>query len=178
MQLTKLSFCRLFSCAFLITCAFCVSGQAQEDPPDVAPPPLKIVSREDQAKLDAEKDIKERTKLALELMRSRLDEAEKLNTAEDFDGLFTQLGRFRGLVDHAFDFLDEPGIKESKRLDNYKRLEISLRRFIPRLETIRRELPLRYEQYVHDLIRFLRNARTKAVEPMFSNTVVPSRKPD
>ena len=40
---------------------------------------------------------------------------------------------------------------------------------------IRREIPVEYDPYLKSLIRYLRDARTKAVEPLFADTVVPSR---
>ena len=53
--------------------------------------------------------------------------------------------------------------------------EIGLREFPPRLEAIRRDLPLEYEDYVRRLIRYLRQARTIATEPLFGDTVLPEQ---
>ena len=61
--------------------------------------------------------------------------------------------------------------------NNYKRFEMGLRQFRPRLELIRRSIPVMYEPYVRNLITYLREARAKAVEPLFSDTVVPKNKP-
>jgi hypothetical protein len=62
---------------------------------------------------------------------------------------------------------------DKKNLDNYKRLEIGIRSFMGRLEVVRRELPIRYEKYVRDLIKYLRESRSRALEPQFSDTVLP-----
>jgi hypothetical protein len=109
-------------------------------------------------------------------MNLRLTVAEKLNSAQDLDGFYRELGLFRGLLDYTLVFLATHSRNDKKTLDNYKRLEISLRGFIPRLETIHRDIPLQYEDYVRELLKYLRQARTKAVEPLFSDTVIPGRK--
>ncbi len=161
-------FLSLFTVHFSLSTAL-----AQDD--ELAPPPLKIVTKKERAKLDGEPDINTRTKIAVEMMKSRIDAAEKLNATDDFDGMFRELGHFRGLLDYTLDFLEKQDAKQNKTLDNYKRFEISLRAVAPRIETIRRELPLRYEDYVRELLIYIRDARRKASEPLFSDTVIPEK---
>jgi hypothetical protein len=150
---------------------------AQDGPIDLAPPPVRVVTKDERARLGQESDVKSRTKLALDLMNVHLADAEKLNSAEDFDGVFRSLGCFHGLLDNTLEYLVENNTNSGKVLDNLKRLEIGLRAFTPRLESIRRELPLRYEDYVRSLMTYVRDARTRAIEPMFGTSVVPNRKP-
>ena len=176
------SFCRLIGyLAFgfsLFTIHFSLSTHvaAQDGPADLAPPPLRTVTKQEKAQLNEVSDLKIHTKLALELMNSRLSQAEHLTSTADFDGVFNQLGGFHGLLDNTLNFLGTQDSKNGKVLDNYKRLEIGLRAFGPRLEAIRRELPLRYEDYVHKLLQYVRDSRAKAVEPMFGDSVVPTGK--
>ena len=152
--------------------------QAQDDDPlETVPPPPALVTKEEQQQLASQPDLKAKTKMALEYMNMRLAEAERLNATNDFDGLFRELGRFRGLVDHTFGFLKRANQDDKKVLDNYKRLEMSLRSSMVRVEAIRRELPVRYEDYVHGLVKYLRMAREKALDPLFGNTVLPDGKP-
>jgi len=158
----------------LFTFSFSLLSVVAQDDPDLAPPPLKIISKEERAKLDAEVDLKSRTKLAVELMRLRIDAAEKLNSGGSFDGVFRELGDFRALLDYSFAFLKRENSKDNKTLDNYKRIELSLRAVTPRLEAIRRELPMRYEEYVRQLMNYIRDARSKAAEHLFSDTVLPN----
>ena len=148
-------------------------GQTEEQ--DIAPPPLKFVSKEELAQLNIVTDVKKRTKLALLLMSGRLTQAETFHTQEQLDDMFKQLGGFHGLMDNTLAFLDGSDKVSGKVLNNYKRFEIGLREYRPRLELIRRDLPLRYEFYVRNLIKYLRDARAKAVEPLFSDTVVPNK---
>ncbi len=153
-----------------------LSVYAQDDPQDIAPPPLKLVSKVERSRLDGETDLKLRTKLELAMMNDRLMAAEKLHSTEDYDGVFHELGFFQGLMDDSLDYLLKRNTGNGKILDNFKRLEIGLRGFGPRLEIIRRDLPPRYEDYLRRLIKYVRDARSKAIEPQFGDTAVPKAK--
>ncbi len=163
-------------CFFVFGFGICVSCHGQTDEPELAPPPLKVVTKDERSTLDAEHDLRSKTKLALELMASRITAAERSNAAGDFEGLFRELGRFKGLLDYSFSFLKQQNANDKRTLDNYKRIDMSLRGFIPRVEMIRRELPVRYGEYVRDFLLYLRDSRDKAMEPMFSDTVLPNAK--
>jgi hypothetical protein len=144
---------------------------------EIAPPPLRLISQDEKNKLSAETHVKRRTKRALELMDARLMQSEALSTAHDYDQMFVELGAFHGLMDDMLAFLDDKDKDSGKVLNNFKRFEIGLRRFTPRLEVLRRELPIRYEMYVRSLLKNLRAARAKAIEPLFDDTVVPDNRP-
>ncbi len=146
---------------------------AQDGPEDAAPPPLKVLSKAERDQLTSQLDLKDRTRLALDLMGERLAVAEKLGAAGDPAAMYTELGGFHALMDHIIEHLDKLDERRGKVLDNYKRLEMGLRRYVPRLENLRREVPLKYEHYVRKLLIYVRDTRARALEPMFSNTVVP-----
>lgn len=146
--------------------------------PEPIPPPVIVVTKSERQKLDALTDLKERTKLSLDLMNSHLSAAEKFSTDQDFDTMFRELGGFHGLLDNAMTHLERQNPESSKVLDNYKRLEIGLRGFTTRLEGIRRDMPDRYEDYVRKLLIHLRDMRTKAAEPFFRDGIVPNTPPD
>ena len=160
---------------FLLLTVYCslLTAYAQDDgQKGTAPPPLKIISKEENKQLAAETDIKKRTKLALGLMEIRLKKAEDLNSQQRFSEMFDELGGFHALVDRTLEFLDRNDNGGGKVLNNFKRMEMSLRAFLPRLELIRRDLPEKYEFYVRVLAKSIRNARSKAIDPLFSDTVV------
>jgi hypothetical protein len=144
---------------------------------NLAPPPLKLLSGEEKSKLGAEVEVKRRTKLALELMDARLKKAETFHDSESYDEMFTELGAFHGLMDNMLEFLNKSDKDSNKVLYNFKRLEIGLRGFTPRLEMIHHDIPIRYEQYVRSLIKNVRTARARAIEPLFDDTVLPDKKP-
>ena len=152
-----------------------VTAVSAQDDPEIAPPPLKVISKDERMRLDAETDLKSRTKLALEMMKIRLAAAERLTTGEDFDGVFRELGFFQGLMDNGVDYLAKLDKGSGKVLDNFKRLEIAFRGFGPRLEAIRRDVPPRYEDFIVKLTKYLREARIKAIEPQFAETVVKTK---
>ncbi len=161
-----------FSLFLLFALSLTISAQ-EESYEDTAPPPLKIVSKEEKSSLEAETKISERTKLALALMENRLRRAEDFNTRGLYGEMYDELGGFNALMDNTLIFLNKNDTGRGKVLNNFKRLEISLRRFVPRIEMIRRELPAKYESYVRNLIRNVRAARSKAVEPFFGDSVIP-----
>lgn len=160
---------------FLLLAAHCspLTASAQDsDAKPTAPPPLKILSKDEIKQFESVPDIKKRTKLALDLMEIRLKKAETLNSQEQYAEMFTELGAFHALIDKTLAFLDRNDTGGGKILNNFKRVEISLRAFLPRLELIRRELPAEYELYVRDLAKAVRQARSKAIEPFFGESVV------
>lgn len=159
-------------CLFMLSFG-AASVNAQDDPPDLAPPPLKQISKSEKEQLNAETNIKDHTKLALELMAVRLKKAEELSAGEGFDEMFTELGGFHAIMDNTLAFLIKGNTNNGKVLNNIKRFEIGLRAFMPRLEILRRESPTKYETYVRNLIKYLRDARSKAIEPFFGTSVVP-----
>lgn len=166
---------------FLLLTACCllptIQAQPESDFQETAPPPLKVFSKTERKQLEAEKDAKERTKLALELIEARLVKAETLYTAEQYQEMFTELGAFHALVDNALEFLNARNAGDSNKiLYNFKRIELSLRKHITRLEIIRRDLPLKFEQYVRRLVKDIRDARSRAIEPLFDDTVLPDKK--
>lgn len=142
---------------------------------DAAPPPVRAMSKDERSRLGAENGVKDRTILALQLMEVRLARAEELNAKGDFAQMYNELGGFHALMDDTLDFLYGSSKSRDSILNNFKRFELGLRKFGPRIGVIRREIPLEYDPYLKSLVRYLRDARSKAVEPLFADTVVPSR---
>lgn len=162
--------------SFTFTVFAFVSTKAQELlPTEIAPPPLKILAKTDKEQLEAENDLKKRTKLALDIMEVRIKQAEEYDSQNDFQQMYGELGKFQALIDYTLDFLNRSNVG-GKSLNNFKRFEIGLRTYPPRLETMRRNLPLKYEKYVRNLIQSIRDTRSKAVDNFFAETVVPNMK--
>lgn len=160
---------------FLWIFCFVFNVSAQQDEQfSVIPPPLKFISKEEKKLLEDETDVKARTKLALTLIDAKLKDAEAFSAQQKYPEMFERLGNFHALVDNTLDFLDRNDNGRGKVLNNFKRLEMSLRTYLTRLELIRRELPLEYEFYVRNLAKHIRSARAKAVEPLFGETVLPN----
>ena len=158
----------------LVSNCFLSAASAQDDdkPKDLVPPPLSIVSKGEKEQLDAQNDVKKRTELAIELMNARLLKATEFSSKNQYKESLDELGGFQALLRNAFNFLKRNDKGSKKVLNNFKRFEINLRGFIPKLEIIRRDMPLKYGYHVQTLMKFVRDARADAVEPLFDDTVL------
>ncbi len=148
---------------------------AQEDdvlPEGVVPPPLSSLSEDEAEKLVAEKSMKDRTKLALEFMDNRLVQSEGFSEKKEFGKSIDQLGYFNALIVDTYRYLVNNEDKKNS-LKSFKRFELGLRDFLPRLELVRRALPYSHSYHVFKLISLVRETRRKAIEPFFSDTVLP-----
>lgn len=164
-----LYFCTLF----LIISVFPAFAQDDDDPDkEFAPPPVKVISKDEKKLLETETNTKKRTQLSLTLMEAKITASEKASGEKDNTLALNQLGSFEALMDNTLAYLlrNNAGDKTDK---NLKTLEIYLRKQIPRLETLRREMPYKYGYYVEKLMKTVRAARAKAIEPLFDDTVVP-----
>jgi hypothetical protein len=149
------------------------TANAQDDKPvDLVPPPLAIVSKGEKSQLEAENDAKKYTQLSIELMDARLIKAAELSSKNQYKESLDELGGFQALLRNAFNFLKRNDNGSKKILNNYKRFEISLRGFMPKLEIIRRDMPIKYGYHVRALMKFVREARANAVEPLFDDSVL------
>lgn len=168
---------RIFLLVFVIVFANLFSfrpASAQSDKPaDLVPPPLSILTKAEKNQLDEEENIKKRTQLAIELMESRLSKASEYSSKNQYRESLDELGGFQAILRNAFRFLKRNDNGSKKVLNNFKRFEINLRQFIPRLELIRREMPIRYAYHVQTLMKHVRETRSMAVEPLFDDSVLP-----
>lgn len=156
-----------------ITAALAASVKAQENMlKDTVPPPLSIISKGEGEQLNLQSDMKKRTELALDLMQSRLMKAETLSNEKKFKECLDELGGFQAIMGDAMVYLKKKNTGNGKSLSSFKRFEITLRSFVPRLEIVRRLLPEKFGYHVVQLMKSVRKTRSNAVEPLFSNTVV------
>jgi DNA repair ATPase RecN len=158
---------------FVLTTSLVVFGQ-DDVPDDIAPPPIRSLSKSERSALDAVTDVKDRTKVALDLMEARLKKAETLTGEETYGQVLTELGGFQAIMNNTIVFLNRNDNRGGKVMNTFKKFELALRAFTPRIELIRRETPDRYEYHVRQVLKSLRDTRAQAVEPLFSNTVLPN----
>lgn len=145
-----------------------------------APPPLKIILREERARIDAADDSKRRIRTTIELAEFHLAKAEVLTSGHDFEGVTGELGKYEALIDDALDYLSPMTRDKNKTRDLYKRLELALRAHGPRLTAIRRSTPLEYAVWIKELEEFARKGRTEALNSFYGHTVFrePQKKAD
>lgn len=161
-----------FALACLLLSLYVAPSVFGQEPEESAPPPIKMLSKSERTELNDKPQPKERTALALQLMDTRLRSAEKFLTNENYSLVYAELGGFQALMDNTLAFLLKSKSVESKQLNSLKKFEIGLRTFTPRMEAIRRDVPPNFEPYVSDLIRYISDAREKAMQPFYSNTVI------
>lgn len=168
----RLSLFRLASCLLV----FCIQTASGQEAPVVqqpsAPPPVKLFTKEDRARVAAAKDDKARLRITIEIAETHLTDAERNSNGEDFDAASASLGKYHALVEDALSFLGSKSRDENRTRDLYKRLELALRRHGPRLVSIRRVTPLEYAVWVKQLEEFARKGRTEALNSFYGNTVL------
>ena len=169
---------RAFQCVLtLVIIAFFSTASAQEPrpPDDTAPPPLRTISREQRALINAERDSKDRIKLTLELATVHLTTTENETMRQDYEKAAAAAGRYWALIEDAFTFLKPMKSDSNKTRDLYKRVELTLRAHGPRLATIRRTTPIEYSVWIKEIEDLARKGRTEALNSFYGQTVVRDR---
>jgi hypothetical protein len=166
-----------FVLALLVSACFLNVSAQDPRPPhnDTAPPPLRTISREERALIDAEDDAKDRIKLTLELATAHLTATENETAKQDYERAAAAAGRYWALIDDAFGFLKPMKTDSNKTRDLYKRVELTLRAHGPRLATIRRSTPIEYSVWIKDIEDLARKGRTEALNSFYGHTVVRDR---
>ena len=158
----------------LFVTLFVPAANAQDPKPldQTAPPPAKVITREERAQLNQSKDEKARIKLSIELAETHLANAESHTAQQQYDGAATESGMYWALIEDALGFMKSVDRKGNKRRDLYKRLELSLRAHGPRWATMRRSTPAEYAVWIKEIEEFARNGRTEALNSFYDNTVI------
>jgi hypothetical protein len=138
----------------------------------VAPPPLKIITRSERSQLNESKDPKTRLKTTIELAETHLANTESQTSQHDYDKAAAEAGMYWALVEDAFIFMKTMDRDNNKRRDLYKRLELALRAHGPRWSTIRRSTPSEYAVWIKEIEDFARKGRTEALNSFYGNTVL------
>ncbi len=143
-----------------------------------APPPPKVISKEEQAQLDSTKDQKARVKLFISLAEGHMDLAEQYTSQPNFEAASREIGKYHALIDESLKFLASLKHDSNKTRDLYKRFELALRAHGPRLTSMRRVTPLEYAVWIKEVEDFARKGRTEALNSFYGHTVVrePSKK--
>ena len=149
-------------------------ANAQRADEPTAPPPLRYIPDDVRRQLDAEsRDVKERVKLSLQLADERLTRANAAAGADRFEEATNELGVYEAIVADTIHFVQASGRTGNKLRDTFKRIELALRANIPRIETLRRELPAAHAVYAKATIEFVRVQRDQALSAFYDDTVVP-----
>jgi len=166
----------------LLACA-CVPAVKAQDPqaqpqptPLTAPPPFKMIVKEERAAIEQTNDNSRRLKLTIEYASAHLTRAEQHTSREAYEAASSEIGMYQALIENALEFLRGLKRDSNKTRDLCKRLELSLRADGPRLTAMRRITPLEFAVWIKQVEEFARDARTEALNTFYGHTVV--REPD
>jgi hypothetical protein len=149
---------------------------AQPSPtPLTAPPPIRIITKEERAQIDQAGDSKQRLRLTIQIAGARLTRAEQHTAQGNYDEASAEVGSYHALIEDALEFLNTMKRDSNKTRDLYKRLELALRADGPRLTTMRRTTPLEYAVWIKKVEEFARASRTEALNSFYGHTVVRER---
>jgi hypothetical protein len=165
----------LLLCTLLALGCVEASAQAAAQPTqrgDEGPPPLRYMPEEVRQRLDAAKDEKARARLSMEIAEERLSRAAQFADQDRFEAATGEIGVYEAVVEDTISSLSPKGRANNKLRDIFKRVEITLRSHITRLETIRRLLPERHAVYLKDAIDFVRDNRDMALAAFYSDSVI------
>src|SRR5882724_2363779 len=171
---------RLFGISILTvicTAAFLVVGQELRIQEQTAPPPLKIITRQDRTQIEEIKDSKARVRLTLELAEAHLASAETQTLHLNYDDAAAEAGKYWALLEDVFVFLHTLKQDSNKTRDLYKRVELTLRAQGPRLSIMRRTTPAAYAVWLKEIEDFARHGRTEALNSFYGHTVVRDQPP-
>ncbi len=140
-----------------------------------APPPLKIIARQDRNQIEAAKDSKARVHLSLELAEAHLANAETQTSRLNYDEAAAETGKYSALIEDVFVFLGSHKQDSNKTRDLYKRVELTLRAHGSRLTIMRRSTPSTHAVWIKETEDFARRGRTEALNSFYGQTVVRDR---
>ena len=157
-------------------CAQDEPSKPQPQPtPLTAPPPFKMIVKEERARIEQTNDSSKRLKLIIEFARLHLTGAEQHTARADYEAASTEIGMYHALIESALDFLSTFKRDSNKTRDLYKRLEMALRGDGPRLTAMRRTTPLEFAVWIKKAEDFAREGRTEALNSFYGHTVVRER---
>ena len=145
-----------------------------------APPPFKMIVKEERAAMEQTNDSGKRLKLTIEYASGHLTRAEQHTTRENYEAASAEIGMYHALIESALEFLSTFKRDSNKTRDLYKRLELALRADGPRLTAMRRITPLEFAVWIKKVEEFARDGRTEALNSFYGHTVVrePQKKTD
>jgi hypothetical protein len=156
----------------LALCVVAATAQKPIDPQLTAPPPLKIIPKNERDQLDLEKEAKDRLRLLIQFATTHLQSAENYTAQSAFESASAEVGTYHALIENALTTLAALKRDSNKTRDLYKRLELTLRAHGPRLTAMRRITPLEFAVWIKQVEDYARDGRTEALNSFYGHTVV------
>lgn len=165
--------------AFVFIPSVCAQDAQPSPTPLMAPPPFKMIVKEERMQIEQTKDASKRLKLTMEFAAAHLTVAEQHTAQENFEAAQTEVGMYHALIENVREFMSTFRRDSNKTRDLYKKLELALRSHGPRLTAMRRVTPLEYAVWIKQVEDYAREGRTEALNSFYGHTVVSEpKKPD
>ena len=165
--------------AFVFIPSVCAQDAQPSPTPLMAPPPFKMIVKEERMQIEQTKDASKRLKLTMEFAAAHLTVAEQHTAQENFEAAQTEVGMYHALIENVRQFMSTFRRDSNKTRDLYKKLELALRSHGPRLTAMRRVTPLEYAVWIKQVEDYAREGRTEALNSFYGHTVVSEpKKPD
>jgi len=169
----------MLACASAVYAQDALPQATPQPTPLTAPPPFKMIVKEERSQIEQTNDSQKRLKLTIEFAAAHLTRAEQHTSRENYEAASTEVGMYHALVENALQFLATFKRDSNKTRDLYKRLELALRADGPRLTAMRRTTPLEFAVWIKKVEDFAREGRTEALNSFYGHTVVREpQKPD
>ena len=169
----------------VLACVQAVSAQDGQPSPQspqpsptplTAPPPFKMIVKEERSQIEETQDASRRLKLTITFASAHLTNAEQHTARENYEAASVEVGMYHALIENALKFLSTFKRDSNKTRDLYKRLELALRADGPRLTAMRRNTPLEFAVWIKHVEDFARDGRTEALNSFYGHTVVREQK--
>jgi hypothetical protein len=161
----------------VVSVAASAHAQPQQPQPaistdDPSPPPVRYIPEEVRQQLSLAKDAGARNKMSLQLAEESLHRAATHTASERYEAAGRELGVYQAIIEDAVRNVKDNVRKDGKRRDLFKRMELTLRSHMPRIETIRRITPSEEAVHVKACMEFVREARVEALNSFYDDTVI------
>jgi hypothetical protein len=156
----------------------CAQDPQPQPTPLTAPPPFKMIVKEERAEIEQTTDSQKRLRIIIDYATTHLGRAEDHTAREDYEAASAEVGMYHALIENALAFLSTFKRDSNKTRDLYKRLEMALRGHGPRLTSMRRTTPLEFAVWIKQVEDFARDGRTEALNSFYGHTVVRDPKKD
>ena len=158
--------------AFVFLPSVCAQDAQPSPTPLMAPPPFKMIVKEERVQIENNKDASKRLKLTIEFATAHLTVAEQHTAQGNFEAAQTEVGMYHALLENVREFMSTFKRDSNKTRDLYKRLELSMRAHGPRLTAMRRITPLEFAVWIKQVEDYAREGRTEALNSFYGHTVV------
>src|SRR5689334_12229716 len=118
----------LIKLSFIVSSVLCCSliamaqgpGPSPQPTPLTAPPPLRMISKEEKSQIEEASDVKQRLKLEIEFANTHLTNAERFTAQNNYEAASHEVGTYYALIKNSLTDLAALKRDSNKTRDLYK----------------------------------------------------------